>query len=259
MSTAEPISQIVPISRRSDASDVALAVYQQLLGLVDQLSPSDWTAETECTGWTVTDMVGHMLGAAQANASMRENIRQQLWGVRHRREYGGNPLDAANALQISDHARLSPESLTNALRTAAPVAVRGRMRLPGIARAITVPLSTSGSTASGMPRSVNLGYLVDVIYTRDVWMHTVDIARAVNQPINAELPVNGRVVADVVADWARRHGQPVDLVLSGPAGGHYRSAGGETVTPIEHDAIEFCRIVSGREPGDHLLATRVLF
>ncbi len=29
------------------------------------------------------------------------------------------------------------------------------------------------------------------------------------------------VVADVVADWQRRHGRPVDLTLTGPAGGHW--------------------------------------
>ena len=33
----------------------------------------------------------------------------------------------------------------------------------------------------------------------------------------------------------------------------------ETTTPIEYDAIEFCRIVSGREVGHGLLATRILF
>ncbi len=258
MPSVELISQIVPISRRDDAGEVALAAYQQLFDLLDGLSPSDWTSETECSGWQVKDMVAHMLGAAQANASLRENARQQLWGVRHRREYGGNPLDATNAQQISGHGQLSPDDLVSALRAAAPGAVKGRMRLPAIARAVTVPLSTRGS-ASGMPRSVNLGRLVNVIYSRDVWMHTIDIARAVNRSINAELPVNGRVVADVVAEWARRHGQPVDLVLTGPAGGRYRSTGGEAATPIELDAIEFCRIVSGREPGRQLLATRVLF
>ena len=65
-------------------------------------------------------------------------------------------------------------------------------------------------------------------------------------------------VADVVAEWVRRLGQPVDLILTGPAGGHYRTAS-ETTTTVELDVVEFCRIVSGREPGERLLATRVLF
>jgi uncharacterized protein (TIGR03083 family) len=256
--SATPISHIVPIARGTDAPEIALAAYDQLFDLLDRLSPPDWTADTECAGWSVKDTVAHLLGAAQANASMRENVRQQLWGIVHRRAYGGNPLDAANALQIRDHAGMSPHDLVRVLRAATPAAVSGRMRLPVVARAITVPLSRGGSAASGMPRSVNVGHLVDVVYSRDVWMHTVDIASAVNQTITFDRPVNRRIVEDVVAEWAGRHGQPIDLILTGPAGGHYRSAG-EATTPLERDAVEFCRIVSGRERGEQLLATRVLF
>jgi uncharacterized protein (TIGR03083 family) len=259
MATVVLIPEIVAISRHTDASEVARAAYQQLFDLLEQLPASDWSAPTECAGWKVCDMVGHMIGAAEANASVRENVRQQLGGLRHRGEYGGNPLDATNARQISEHVTLSPTDRLIALRDAAPAAVKGRMRLPGVARAISVPLSSGGSTATGMPRRVNLGRLVDVIYTRDVWMHTIDIARAVNQPLDVTHPMNRRVVADVVAEWAHRHGQPIDLTLTGPAGGHYRSPGPNPITPIEHDAVDFCRIVSGRAAGDQLLGTRILF
>ena len=259
MSTVESVSSIPPITRRTDAAEVALASYGQLLELLADLSPSDWATPTECTGWRVDDMVRHLVGAARANESLRENARQQLWGVRHRREYGGNPLDATNARQIDGLAAVGPADLVIALRDTASAAVKGRMRLPAPLRVITVPLAAGGSTASGMPRSVNLGHLVDVIYTRDVWMHTIDIARAVNRPVNADHPMNRRVVADVVAEWAGRHGQPIELILTGPAGGHYRATNLDHGPTIEQDAIEFCRVVSGRESGDGLLATRVLF
>jgi hypothetical protein len=60
-----------------------------------------------------------------------------------------------------------------------------------------------------------------------------------------------------VGDWARLHGQPFDLVLTGPAGGHYRQgAGGER---HELDAIEFCRTIAGRRPGAGLLTMEVPF
>jgi hypothetical protein len=65
------------------------------------------------------------------------------------------------------------------------------------------------------------------------------------------------VVADVVRDWADRHGRPFLLELDGPGGGSYvGGVGGE-----EHrlDAVEFCRILSGRGSGPGLLGTRVLF
>ncbi len=204
-------------------------------------------------------MAGHMLGAARANTAMRENLRQQLWGVRHRRQYGGNVLDAVNALQITDHARLDPNQLLDALRDAAPAAVRGRMRTPAPIRAVTVPLAAGGSTASGMPRGVNLGHLADVVYTRDVWMHTIDITRAVERPMNVTNEVNRRIVADVVAEWAHRHRQPIDLILTGPAGDHYRSRDPAGDAPAEHDAVEFCRILSGRAAGEGVMATRVVF
>jgi hypothetical protein len=61
----------------------------------------------------------------------------------------------------------------------------------------------------------------------------------------------------VVADWARRHGRPFTLVLTGAAGGRFTAAdGGEE---IELDAVEFCRVLSGRAPGAGLLSTRVVF
>jgi uncharacterized protein (TIGR03083 family) len=259
MTVIEPTSGIEAITRRTDADAVALAAYQQLFVLLDGLAPAGWSAPTQCDGWTVRDMVGHLLGAARANASMRENLRQQAWGFRHRRPYGGNPLDAVNALQVADHAGLDPTQLFSALRDVAPTAIRARMRTSVAMRAVTVPLATGGSTASGMPRSVNFGRLVDVIYTRDVWMHTVDIARAVEQQLDVSAPVNRRIVADVVAEWACRHREPIELVLGGPAGGHYRSAEHRGGAPIEQDAIEFCRILSGRATGAGLMATRVLF
>jgi uncharacterized protein (TIGR03083 family) len=259
MTAIDPASKITPITRRTDAREVALAAYQQLFDLLEDLPSSEWTAPTECEGWTVRDMTGHLLGAARANASMRENLRQQLWGVRHRRRYGGNPLDAVNALQIADHASLDPKRLLAALRDASSKAVMGRMRTPLPLRAITVPLATGGSSASGMPRGVNVGHLVDIVYTRDVWMHTIDIARAVERPLDVAGPLNRRIVADVVAEWRRRHGRPFDVVLVGPAGGHYRSAGFPGDASVEYEAIEFCRVLSGRSAGEGLMATRVLF
>lgn len=258
MTTIDPVADVVPITRRTDAQAV-LAAYDRLFDLLRQLAPADWDAPTECAGWSVADMVGHLIGAARANASLRENLRQQLRGFRHRRQYGGNALDAVNALQITDRAGLDPSQRLSALRKAAPCAVAGRMGMPTVMRTVTVPLSAGGSTASGMPRTVNLGRLADIIYTRDVWMHTIDIGRAVARPPDMAEPVHRRIVADVVAEWARRHGKPFDLILTGPAGGHYRTADAFGAAASEYDAIEFCRILSGRAPGHGLLATRVLF
>jgi len=251
------IDSIRGISKRTDADEMAAAAYGQLFTVLSALSRSDWAAATECPGWDVSDMVGHMIGAAKANASMKENLRQQVWALRHRREYGGNPLDATNALQIADQAGLPDDRRLDTLMELSSAAIRGRRRLPPPIRLITVPLSAGGSTADGMPRSVNLSHLVDVVYTRDVWMHTIDILRATGRALELDDVLTRRLTEDVVSEWAARHGQPVELTLTGSGGGRYTTGSGGEV--IELDVVEFCRIVSGRASGTGLLATRVLF
>jgi len=54
-----------------------------------------------------------------------------------------------------------------------------------------------------------------------------------------------------------RHGQPFTLTLSGAAGDRFTSGIGGP--ELELDAVEFCRILSGRAPGSGLLSTRVPF
>jgi hypothetical protein len=84
-----------------------------------------------------------------------------------------------------------------------------------------------------------------------VWMHRIDLARATGKTLDLDPGHDGRIVADVFAEWAGTHGEPVTLSLQGPAGGRYRSGtGGEHV---DMDAIEFCRILSGRGQGTGIL------
>ncbi|MFW6091268.1 MAG: maleylpyruvate isomerase family mycothiol-dependent enzyme [Actinomycetota bacterium] len=253
----DAIDQIPPITRDGDARELATYAYDRMLALLDQLNPDDWGVRTECPAWTVADMVGHLIGAARGHASLRELVRQQTWALRHKREYAGNTLDAMNALQVREHADLAPAERVMRLREIAPAAVEGRMRLPGLLRRLRIPLDPGGSTAAGMPDRIRLGHLMDTILTRDVWLHRIDIARAVGREVELTPAADGRIVADVVAEWAARHGQPVDLVLTGPAGGRFRQ--GEGAERLEMDAIEFCRVLSGRASGDWLLGTRVVF
>jgi len=126
----------------------------------------------------------------------------------------------------------------------APAAVDGRLGLPCALRRISVPLDAGGSTAIGMPTRLRLGQLMDVVYTRDVWLHTVDIARATSASYEPDPRVDGRIVEDVVAEWAGRHAEPFALVLEGPAGGRFRQGTGGV--SLHLDAIEFYRILSGR-------------
>lgn len=110
---------------------------------------------------------------------------------------------------------------------------------------------------NGREEEWTIGYLTETILTRDPWMHRMDIARATGREPVLTPDHDGVLVADVVAEWAGRHGLPYRLRLTGPAGGSW-SAGSDG-PDIEMDAIDFCRVLSGRDSGDGLLTTEVPF
>jgi uncharacterized protein (TIGR03083 family) len=230
---------------RATAPELAEAEDDRFLELVRSLEPDDWSAATDCTAWDVRAVVLHVLGAAEGH-KLGEFLHQMRAG--RRAATGRDLIDGVNDVQIADRSDLSTEQIIDRLEAAAPRFRRFRRRLPTALRAVRVPAPVLGK--------VSLGYLMDVVYTRDSWLHRVDIHRAIGRTFEPD-DHDARIVADVVADWADRHGQPYRLVLTGPAGGTFESgAGGEH---HELDAVELCRILSGRAPGEGLLATKVLF
>jgi hypothetical protein len=50
-------------------------------------------------------------------------------------------------------------------------------------------------------------------FTRDAWVHRIDIARAAGLAPELTPGHDGRIVADIVAEWSRRHGQPYNRFL----------------------------------------------
>jgi uncharacterized protein (TIGR03083 family) len=257
MSAEQRVHEIVPITFDTDAREVATRAYEALINQLTSLDEMDWSAPTECAPWTVADMVGHMIGAARAGASFRELMRQQMWGYRHRKDFDGNELDAVNQLQVRERTGLSVPERLRCLQEVAPRAVEGRMRLPRFLRGLRLPNAKGGSTADGMPGSLTLGHVMSTIYTRDVWLHRVDIARATGSPLVTEPRLDDRVIADVVLEWAGRHEQPFRLELSGPGAGTFSA--GDGGPHLRYDTVEFCRVLSGRAPAEGLLSTRVLF
>ena len=256
MTTVQP-DAITRITR-DDAEAVALSAYRQLFDLLDRLEPDHWAVPTDCDRWDVADVVGHLIGAAKSNASMRETIRQQVWGQRHAAEHDGNALDATNALQVDEHDALSPAERLAELKAIAPRAARKRARTPRLVRRLPIPLGLeSGSAMPGMQTTISLGQLNEVVYTRDIWLHAVDIERATGVPADRSGDIDRIVVHDAVADWLDLHGQPVHLILTGSAAGDFCQ--GDAGPEITMDGIEWARTVSGRRPGEGLLAQPVLF
>jgi len=194
-------------------------------------------------------MAAHLAGATAFCASMSEARRQVFAGRRLVKGTGRPLIDGINDLQIRERAGRTPPELLQELRLTLPKAVHRRATYPRILRPVSISDPVVGS--------IRLGELMDVIYTRDAWMHRVDLARATEQPLELTSDHDGRVVADVVRDWADRHSRPFRLELDGPAGGSYAS--GVDGEGHSLDAVEFCRILSGRGTGSGLLGTRVLF
>jgi uncharacterized protein (TIGR03083 family) len=249
-STATDVSDIPPVNH-DEAIELAEAEYRRFLDLLQRLGPDDWGRPTDCDRWDVRAVALHVLGAMDANASMRELLHQQRLGGKAGKEIGGTSLDGVNEVQIRERASLSGDELVRRYAATIDRAVRGRRRFPRPLRGVkmTMPAPWTGKRS--------LGWLNDVVYTRDTWMHRVDLSRATGRDLVLTPEHDGRIVADVVADWAGLHGRPFELVLSGPAGGRYRhGAGGEH---HELDAIEFCRSIAGRRERTGLLTTEVPF
>jgi uncharacterized protein (TIGR03083 family) len=262
MTTTSPtargrIAAVNPLRHRDwmTASEVE---YRRIGALLADLGEDDWTSRTDCPDWNVRDLVAHLVGNAEMSASMREMRRQQKLGRRLRPD--GPEIDGMTAVQVHERADVPPEKLLRDLADVAPRAVRARGRIPAPVRAIPIPFGPPLGTRP-------LGYLMGRIYTRDAWMHRIDLARATGRPLELTPEHDGRIVADVVAEWAREHRQPYRLTLTGPAGGAWSSgawssgawssgADGEEITL---DAVEFCRILSGRATGTGLLTQEVTF
>lgn len=225
---------ISPIDR-AEMLQLARTEYRRLLTLLDDLDEDEWSLPTDCEGWTVHDVVAHLLGTAEANASLRENRRQIVSGRRLARRHGLRDIDGINRLQVDGRRHLSPAELRNSLVRIAPNAVRGRYRTPRVLR--------RQRAADPIGGTMTLGFLVDIVYTRDQWMHRIDLSRATERSPELTADHDGRIVADIVRQWTGEHGEPIDLHLTGPAGGRFCRGEAEAV---EVDAVEFCRGLSGR-------------
>lgn len=252
--TMTDVSTIAPLTHK-EAMKLQARELECTLDMLRALNPPDWSVRTDCPDWDVLAMYQHVLGACEAGASMRENVHQLRLGYAHRKEHGG-PLEAGlSNVQVRERTDLSPTQVVERLTAIAPKMVRGRRRTPGLVRK-HAKLAVDGPVHERW----TLGYLTDTIYLRDLWMHRVDTAHALGRPLDLSADHDGRIVADVVAEWARRHGRPFVLDLTGPAGGTYaHDPDGAEGAHFTLDAVEFCRCLTGRAPADGLLATIVPF
>ncbi len=247
--TAVDAIRVGPL-HHTEAMRLAETEFGRMVTGLRGLSVQDWNRDTVCSGWDVRAMASHVLGMAEAQASIRQFAHDYRAA---QKRSTGKMIDALTGTQVRERSAMTGAEIADALAVIAPKAVRARRRTPALARWAVRMKQDPPFDAERW----RYGYLVDTIFTRDTWLHRLDISRATGQPMVLSADHDGRLIADVVADWARRHGKPFRLSLTGVAGGSwYAGSGGDT---IEMDALDFCWTVGSREPGAGLLATEVPF
>lgn len=257
-STAKP-AQALPQTGRADAADAYLTVMTALADFLDALAPPQWELDTDCAGWTVRHLTSHLLGA-QEDAL---HVPTVLWRrLRGRRRYPHlSPLDAANQVQVDDHDGEPIEQLRRRYRENAPKVAKRVLNFPSLLTGIPVdPTMAPGNVP------LRLGYLFNVIYLRDAWLHGFDLARATDLPrtgTTADALVMEQIVRDAAMAWGE--GPGVELFLTGELEGTWRLGGATVQGQVQGDGVEFCRSLSGRDPdaavkslaGDPTLADRL--
>jgi uncharacterized protein (TIGR03083 family) len=249
IATARPVRQVPPIDH-GEAMRLTETENARLLAQLRQLSQEQWASPTDCTGWSVRDIAVHLVASAQSQANPVEFARQVIAGRRLTAEIGGQHwVDGLNEAQLRARTGWTPASLPEAWARHSAAALKARRRMPAVVRALPIlPIGTGLGVHIGWQP---LSYLFDMGFTRDVWMHRIDIARAAGVAPELTAEHDGRIVADILEEWAARHREPYTLTLTGPAGGRFR--GGDGGEPQTVDAVEFVRILAGRAEGAGVL------
>ncbi|ALO68021.1 hypothetical protein AS189_17930 [Arthrobacter alpinus] len=209
---------------------------------LEVLTTEQWRLDTECTGWTVRDMAAHLLGAQEDLLSVATVLWRRERG--RRRHPHLSLLDAANEVQIQDHAGLSSGALWQNYRANIAKVAKRVGSFPSFLAGIPVDATMAPGNAP-----LRLGYLFNVIYLRDAWMHGMDLARATGAPRIATV-LDAAVMAQIMRDAATAWGEgpAVELELTGEVASSWQLGQGVPEARLRTDGLELCRSLSGRIP-----------
>jgi uncharacterized protein (TIGR03083 family) len=229
-----------------EAMRITTVENQKFSELMASLSATQWSTPTECTLWDVRAMAAHLVGSAASQSSPREFLRQKRGGKPICKELG-SPFwwDGMNELQVRERSSSTIEELTTEWNTASAKALKSRTKMPRPIASLKL---------LNLPEPVGrqpLSYLFDIGFTRDVWAHRIDIAHAIAVEPAHDAAHDGRILADIIAEWAATHGEPFTLHLEGPAGGTFvQGSGGEEV---HISVVDFVRTLAERTTGRGVL------
>lgn len=245
----------VPALTHSEAVHMAAEETCRFIDLIETLDDDDWGRPTACALWTVKDIVAHQAAHIVSFTSLK-SFAGQL-DPRLLRPYmrqGMSLLDAWNQSQVDLRCDTAPADLIAEIRVAKDRSLAARARIPAWVRGPALPMP-------GVDQPRSLGYLFDLVYTRDMWMHRLDICRATGREMALDANYDRRTVALIVRDLALKAlrglgGRSAILDLTGSAGGAYRI--GADIEPSAHvqlDALTFCILTSGRTSAADVLAS----
>lgn len=231
---------------RQEVIPLAREELTRFLPLVESLAPDDWSKPTDCALWTVKDVVAHQASHVLALTHVREFIDQ--FNPLRFREYtrrGMNILDAANQRQVDRRAHWTPQQLIAEIRDNGEASLVRRQQFPALFRRL--PVRTPGYEGA-----ISMGALIDNIFTRDMWMHRLDICRATGRSMPQTADHDARLTALVVRELdqylsRKLNGRAVVYSLTGEAGGAWIA--GSNAPPeaeVSLDVLDFHRLASGR-------------
>jgi uncharacterized protein (TIGR03083 family) len=230
----------IPRIQHNEAMAITAVENQRLWELLIKIKPDEWSLPTDCTRWDVRAIAVHLIATAEAQGSVVEFLRQATAGRKLMEEIGGIfPVDGLNEAGLRARSHLKPAELPDRWTTVAAKGLHARSRMPRPIRALPVLRLAPHFWKP-------IGYLYDMGFTRDVWMHRVDISRAIGRIFDATAEHDGRIVADIIAEWATTHSDSFTIKLTGPSGGTYVRDTARAGDCLEVNAIDCCRILSGR-------------
>ncbi len=243
---------------RAEVAQLAHIELQRFVELIETLTPSDWEQPTACTLWTVKDIVAHQAAHVIAGTRFTEFLSQ--FNSRNFRDYtarGMNSLDAANQRQVDLRAERTSAELIAEIKTNSERSLQGRQRFPWLLRLMQVPVP-------GHDGRLSLGDLIDIIFTRDMWMHRLDICRATGRSMVLTAEHDGRINALIMRELgmtlqAKLKDAAVLYRLTGPAGGEWVLGGSKSPTAsITMDTLDFNWLASKHINGSLALEQRLV-
>ena len=226
----------IPEASNAEWSEIARAQQDALVALLHDLGQEDWYADTECEGWTVKDIAAHVVAWADAMVWPHKYLALAREAKRRRSDFADD-LDAQNALQVERARSTPPVEIVVRMTKVFPTFLKVRRRV------LAGPLSPI-KVVGPLGEPMTLRFLGNKVFSRDHFMHRIDISRAVGRELNY-VPADTLMVADGAKEWAAKHGADARLELAGPIGGTYTAGSGERTT-IRGDAVDFMRFLAGR-------------